>query len=252
MARLIAVPPAPTFARGFTLTELAVVLVIVALLIGGMMLPLTGQRDLMQVTDARRQLEEVREALLGFLVINSRLPCPDDAADGLDGQEDGTPGNCTNAEGYLPYATLGLPRGDPYNWLIRYRVAVAFTTGFSLTTPGDITIQTRGDDPSTPGATESKTAITLAGGVAVAFWSVGKNGNGGVGVDGYPGPPIVASTDEALNNSGAIKITRFISASAAPCSDTAEGSAFCQFDDIVAWIPTTILMGRMNSACRAP
>jgi prepilin-type N-terminal cleavage/methylation domain-containing protein len=34
-----------TFARGFTLTEMAVVLVIVALLIAGMMLPLSSQQD---------------------------------------------------------------------------------------------------------------------------------------------------------------------------------------------------------------
>jgi len=39
-----AVPQGLTFARGFTLTEMAVVLVTVALLIAGMMLPLSAKR----------------------------------------------------------------------------------------------------------------------------------------------------------------------------------------------------------------
>ena len=41
-----AVSRALTFSRGFTLTEMAVVLVIVALLIAGVMIPLSAQQDI--------------------------------------------------------------------------------------------------------------------------------------------------------------------------------------------------------------
>ena len=42
--------------KGFTLTELAIVLVIVALLIGGMLVPLSTQRDIHNTSDTKSTL----------------------------------------------------------------------------------------------------------------------------------------------------------------------------------------------------
>ncbi len=81
----LAVPPAPfqgipvriTFRqRGFTLIELAIVLFVVALLLGGMLLPLAAQQDIRNYGDTQKILVEARDALLGFAVANDRLPCP--------------------------------------------------------------------------------------------------------------------------------------------------------------------------------
>ena len=71
------VAPAPTAdQRGFTLIELAIVMFIVALLLGGMLLPLSAQRDVRALGESTKTLEKARDALLGFAAINERLPCP--------------------------------------------------------------------------------------------------------------------------------------------------------------------------------
>ena len=48
---------------GFTLTELAVVLMIVALLIGGMLVPLSAQNDIRNVNETQKTLNDIRDAL---------------------------------------------------------------------------------------------------------------------------------------------------------------------------------------------
>lgn len=60
--------------RGFSLVELTIVLVIVALLSGGLMLGLAAQRDANNYQEAQRQLDSAKEALFGFAISNGRLP----------------------------------------------------------------------------------------------------------------------------------------------------------------------------------
>ncbi|WP_229415627.1 type II secretion system protein [Pseudoduganella armeniaca] len=62
--------------RGFTLVEVAIVLVVVGLLIGGLITPLSTQLEQRRVADTRRALEEARDALTGFAIRNGYLPCP--------------------------------------------------------------------------------------------------------------------------------------------------------------------------------
>lgn len=63
-------------AAGFTLTEMAVVLTIVAFLLGSLMYTLSAQSDQRSFEETRRRLEQARELLLAFAVVNGRLPCP--------------------------------------------------------------------------------------------------------------------------------------------------------------------------------
>jgi prepilin-type N-terminal cleavage/methylation domain-containing protein len=63
-------------AAGFTLTELAVVLAIVALLLGSLMYTFSAQVDQRNFEETRRRLEQARELLLTFAIVNGRLPCP--------------------------------------------------------------------------------------------------------------------------------------------------------------------------------
>lgn len=62
--------------RGFTLTELAVVLTIVALLLGSLMYTLSAQIEQRNFEETRRRLEQARELVMAFAVVNGRLPCP--------------------------------------------------------------------------------------------------------------------------------------------------------------------------------
>lgn len=64
--------------EGFTIMELTVVLVIIGLLLGGLLVPLSTQRDIDYSKATDKSLADIREALIGFAVINGRLPCPAD------------------------------------------------------------------------------------------------------------------------------------------------------------------------------
>ena len=61
---------------GFTLTEIAIAFMIVALLLAGFMYTLAAQTDQRNRADTQRRLEEAKELLLTFAIVNGRLPCP--------------------------------------------------------------------------------------------------------------------------------------------------------------------------------
>ena len=115
---------------GFTLIELAIVLFVITLLLGGLLTPLGQQIKERQTGDTRRALEQARTALVGYALRDHdgqtalRLPCPDLRAPGPagqanDGLEDRLPdGRCASLAGHLPWRTLGLAEGDAWgNWL---------------------------------------------------------------------------------------------------------------------------------------
>ncbi len=115
-------PRRPALHAGFTLIEMAVVLLIVGLLLGGMLMPLSSQMENGRRKDTQRTLQDVSEALLGFAVAYRRLPCPDTSGDGVEDSP------CVNIEGDLPWATLGVGREDAWHRRMRYRANNAFTT----------------------------------------------------------------------------------------------------------------------------
>ena len=242
-----AVLPAPTFAqRGFTLIELAIVMFIVALLLGGMLLPLSAQQDIRARQETEKVLGEARDALFGYVVVNGRLPCPDTDADGA---ENGTPGACTNQDGDFPYQTLGTAQSDGWGYRLRYRVASTFSSTITLTSTGDITVFTRGDDPASVGTTESKKENLLATAPAVIL-SVGKNGAGGMPqAGGTRSSSPAAGTDEYLNFIGVKKISRLPASGASGCADNeTEGTPLCAFDDQLVWLSANAIFNRLVTA----
>lgn len=114
---------------GFSLVEIAVVLVILAILISAVGIPLATQLDLQKTKDTEKQLEIVREALYGFAMANGRLPCP--ATDGVvygatssSGSESfagggsSANGNCLVYTGFVPAVTLGLTGNDSAGFVV--------------------------------------------------------------------------------------------------------------------------------------
>ena len=102
---------------GFSLLELALVLMIIALVLGGMLNPLGSLLEGRQRTGAETGLERIKEALVGFAVINGYLPCPTTATDPNSadyGLEDIGCSTDPTGEGYIPWRTLGVPEVDPW------------------------------------------------------------------------------------------------------------------------------------------
>jgi prepilin-type N-terminal cleavage/methylation domain-containing protein len=267
-----AVPPRLTFKRGFTLTELAVVLAIIALLIGSMMLPLAAQDDVRRTQETQKTLSDARDALVGFATAKGRLPCPATAAsNGVEAPNGG--GACTLFDaadiipvGFLPAATLGLAPVDNQSRLldgwgnpIRYGVTTsntaAFTksngmssTGMTALTPDLIicpTARSGGNNVQGAGtaAANCPTGVTpLTGNAVAVIYSLGPDaGRGGNGTDEQHNPnPAISS--------GVLASDRvFISHEPAP-RDAPNG----EFDDLVIWLSPNILYNRMIAAGRLP
>jgi len=110
--------------RGFTLVELAVVLAIVALVLGSIMTPLATQFQVRRARQTQSDLKEIKKALIGFAITRARLPCADIDQDGL---EDRVGGNCAQAGGDLPWRDLVVSRQDGWANPYQYRVTQEFT-----------------------------------------------------------------------------------------------------------------------------
>jgi prepilin-type N-terminal cleavage/methylation domain-containing protein len=116
---------------GFTLIEIAIVLLIVAILLGYTVAMFPIQQELKQYREANSEMDEIVDALIAFAQVNGRLPCPDTTGDingtgasvpydGLEDTDDlllndtGAAGNdslvdnCKSFFGFLPSATLGM------------------------------------------------------------------------------------------------------------------------------------------------
>ncbi|WIM06981.1 MAG: type II secretion system GspH family protein [Candidatus Nitricoxidivorans perseverans] len=227
-----AAPSGPALSRGFTLTEMAVVLVIVALLIGGMLMPLSAQQDIRHVTETERILSDVREAMIGYAASHSAtdtkpyLPCPDTDDDGAENRLGPA---CVNQEGRIPWADIGLGRTDAWNNRFRYRVTAAFSnsaTGFLLTSNGTLRV-----------CTDSTCTTSVANNIPVAIVSHGKNGAGAFNTTGGNNAAPVGA-DELENTD---LDDNFVSKTPS-----------ANFDDLVAWLSPNILFNRMIAAGKLP
>src|SRR6185436_15506758 len=89
-------------ARGFSLVELAVVMTIVAFLLGSLMYTLSAQTEQRNYEETRRRLDQARELVLSFAIVKGRLPCPATATSAGDEAPSGG-GTCTTSyAGWLP------------------------------------------------------------------------------------------------------------------------------------------------------
>jgi len=197
--------------QGFSLIELAVVLVIVSLLLGGLLWPLSSQIDQQRLAENKTRLAIAREALLAHAAAHARLPCPDDPATtgaGNTGKEEfqATPagdtdnGLCKVWDGFLPGSQLGLSNldsGGHYldGWgtehsRVRYAVSNKLNGALEGIFTGTnrvkgLALAAMGDATDNIHVCESSTGITATNcGVAVAFsggksifvvYSLGKN-----------------------------------------------------------------------------
>ena len=136
---------------GFTIIEIAIVLLIVTILLGYTVALFPIQQELKQYRQAEREMELIVDHLIGFAQVNGRLPCPDtsggvgnvagtvngvldgfeDTADNFRNHPDGGVGTswgddddladdnifdgevdgCLAFSGFLPAGTLGITGG---------------------------------------------------------------------------------------------------------------------------------------------
>ncbi len=194
--------------KGFTLAEIVIVLAVMALAIGGMLMPLATQYELSRVRETQRSIDAIRDSLMGFAIANGRLPCPafptlatgSAAAAGTEAltnvappahppgtsghwcqTDDGTETETALSAGVLPWVTLGVPETDAWGRRFTYVVTSIFAdeggcastnpnvASFCTSAPGQLTLNTR---TSAGGPTPP-----IANGLAAIVVSHGRNGS---------------------------------------------------------------------------
>lgn len=234
--------------HGFTLTELAVVLAIVGLLLSSTLYSLSAQIETRNRNDTQRRLEEAKELLLGFALVNGRLPCP---GIGSGDEAGGGVAPCTASyAGFLPAKTIGFQPADNAGfgldaWGNRIRYAVSATqwgeaparftrqhgTGAAWSMsqkPADLVVCSAAPAVASAGACDPNTSVTNQSTVVAVLFSTGKNGPGASGAN------------EARNlDANALFVSRTPDPPGAPGGE---------FDDLVVWMPVGLLYGRMVAA----
>ena len=223
----------PRRARGFSLLEMAIVLVIVGLLLGGLLGSVGALQQRQRLAQTQAQLDEVRDALIAFAVVNGRLPCPAEPAVpnttvGAGLERVPTAGGCTGGvAGVLPWATLALPEADAWGRRFSYRVSAAFAR-----TPGALSLTTAGDN-----LVRNSAAVLLAANVPAVVVSHGENTRGSRG----PGGALAGGSADGREQENADGDLEFV-------ADTPAGA----YDDLVQWVPQTVLMHRLLQAGSLP
>ncbi len=106
--------------RGFSLVEVAIALTIIALSTVGIVASLAQQAEQRRIAESRTTLNQARDALLSFVTLHGRLPCPATAASAGNEAIAANAGgriSCTLPAGFLPGVTLGIADLDAGGWL---------------------------------------------------------------------------------------------------------------------------------------
>jgi prepilin-type N-terminal cleavage/methylation domain-containing protein len=115
-------------ARGFTLIEIAIVIVVIGLLVGGGLTAISPVIQSARLSETKQKMATVDSAVLGYIITNGCLPCPaarniggtptglsNDGADQLVTAPCATDQTClgaADAAGLVPWVTLGLSQDD--------------------------------------------------------------------------------------------------------------------------------------------
>ena len=250
--------------KGFSLVELSIVILIMGLLLGGLMLPLSMQRENARLRDAIDQTNKVSTAIEGFALVDGFLPCPAIPASG--GIASPTIGGCTTQHGFVPATTLAIngPRNndnlllDPWGSPLRYSVSsndadADGTWDFvSVGEMRDVTMPLLQPDlvvcSTATGATAATCAapnVTLTGQASVVIYSLGKDWS------------TFTSADQLENvganlGGGPSGATYPVAGNAVFVSRGKSDLGGSEYDDVVIWLSPNRLFSRLVDAGHLP
>jgi prepilin-type N-terminal cleavage/methylation domain-containing protein len=172
--------------KGFTLVEVAIVLVIVGLLLAGGVNLMSASADTARYKESQNQMSEIKEALVTYYTQYKQLPCPDADNDPTNtatyGIENRTGNTCAANVGWLPHATLGIGGGrDAWGERVKYVIngafsATATTTNFCTTSTTPYSRDVSKTATQIIIQDTQTTAATLGDWAAFALVATGKNG----------------------------------------------------------------------------
>ena len=214
--------------QGSTLLEMAVVMVVLGLILGGILMPLSTQMEKQNRDETQNILGEIQEALIGYAMANGRLPCPDTDGDGIIDMA----GTCTNVQGTIPWVDLGVGKNDALGRPFTYRVTGSFADDTDGTGCGTATVGVSFELCSVADINilDAAAGNPVANQIPAIVIAHGKNW------------AITTSADESENtDTNTTFVDRRPSMKAPPT-----------FDDQVIWISPNVLKSRLVSAGRLP
>lgn len=123
---------------GFTLIEMAIVLAILGIVLGGLFAGTSALRETSKFKEDQQKLQDIKAALLSYVAVNHYLPCPTNPINGNTGLQSppenrtATDGSCDVTYGYLPYNDLGTHAvnayGIPFSYVINQQANLATNT----------------------------------------------------------------------------------------------------------------------------
>jgi len=244
-----------TTQRGFTLIEMAIVLVIITIMIGGLAMPLSAQIQARRIAETRKSLEVIHDTLIGYAMSHTTvvvgvprhyLPCPDTNNDGLEETRDVTSGDCPSARGGLPWMTLGVKGDDAWGNRYTYAADLGYTNNLN----GFISTPMASATPATLDIFSSAAcaAPEVMPDVPAVVVSHGPQGRGALNMNGgTPLAPASVAPDERQNLNVAIgslpcaSLTNFVSHT--PTDN---------FDDLLIWLSSNELFNRVCPAGGCP
>ncbi|MDM8569304.1 type II secretion system protein [Thiotrichales bacterium HSG1] len=236
--------------QGFTLIEMAIVLVIIGFLMGGLLMPLSTQIDYQKIKETKKTLETIKDALIGYAILNNHLPCPSLDKDGkVSGYTDSVKNICTkynSSDGYLPWSDLGVTQYDAWGNPFRYRVDGGFsdfpilpvTSSFPKPPVSNPSHELKVEDRDGNLLTSFENIATETNSNVMAIiYSCGKNGipDGTNATGGYSGSNCSTSSSSTQNR-----------------IYTQDVYVENEFDDILTWLPKTILIRQLVLAGKWP
>ncbi len=263
------------YQAGFSLIEIAVIMLILSVLLTSAVMSFSALHETGNITQAKKKLSEIEEALYGFAAAQGKLPCP--TFPGAGGVENAMPPsmncndnlNLNSYIGFVPAKTLGIKGAvncdglliDPWGRAYRYSVSnsnsnVSGANTFAdFVVAGDIknegmgNVAINGDGyrvcnntlvncttaPATSISSDNAVAIVLSMGKPRANSAIENENAGEITIASSCG-----LTAYDLGND-----RRYI-------SSTRIEQAGSQFDDIIIWISPNILFKKMLDARQLP
>lgn len=233
---------------GFSLIEMAVVLLIVSALLGGLLISIGTTSEINNRNSTEAMLQDIVDALYGFAQANDRLPCPATAAsNGFSAPA--AAGACSGGAvsvGFVPSGTLGLsgpldgnnllsdPWGNPYRYVVSNSAANAFTSA----NMGNATVATIASGANLRVCDSASCAAVVAANLPAVVLSMGADwAAAAAGADSKENSREATTAGYRMPNDADFVSSVYI-------EDV--------FDDMLNWVSPSLLVSKLISAGQLP
>jgi len=236
--------------------------------------PLATQLEQQRITETNKQLEAIKEAIIGFALANGRFPCAARLADnGSESLKNTGPsiGDCYANAGYVPAVTLGLSSIDSNGFAIdgwglsqnriRYAVANLSSTANAPsaavcpTTVANVLTRTDGMKLATMTCL-ANTTLPALNMLTVASTSVTNAAQGCAPANLTTKAPFVLISLGKNAATGGIDADELFNVGGGPTfvshTPTQKGSCAGEFDDLLTWPSINTIFARMVQVGRLP